>query len=131
MIDSSAETGGGATDAGAPATDAGAPATDAATPPPSCTPETEPNDTSSSPTALAAASCGAIATATDADWYRWSAPAPFALAFDNPAGLQLTVWRYANGWRTVSPVDGTYVAGSYYALVRGAAGTSYRLTRTP
>ena len=139
VIDASAETGGGTTDAGAPgtdagspATDAGAPATDAAAPPPPCTPEVEPNDSSNTPTPLAAASCGSIASSADLDWYRWSASAPFALAFDNPAGLSLVVYRYSSSrWRAVTPVGGTYAAGSYYAVVRGTGGTSYRLTHTP
>jgi uncharacterized protein YkwD len=144
VIDSSAETGGGATDAGAPATDAGspapdagAPAPDAATPPPAdCTPETESNNTSGAANALAPVTCGAIGVAGDIDWFRWSSSAPFALTFADPAGLQLTVWRYSNGWRIVSPVSGdvsgSYAAGSYYARITATSGLpAYRLTRTP
>jgi hypothetical protein len=43
------------------------------------------------------------------------------------------VWRYSsNAWRTVSPANGPYAAGSYYARITATSGLpAYRLTRTP
>lgn len=112
-------------------------------PPPSCSgaAEVEPNDGVSTAKALGAATCGALATGADVDYFTFTVPAGGRYDVSvSPAGDgQVAVWKAAGGsysrMTNNSPTRVAYTStsgGSYVAAVwsPGAAAQSYRLTLT-
>lgn len=104
-----------------------------------CAQEQEPNDSYKEPQSVGIATCGTIGSASDEDWYTWTAPSsgiPYAVSVKG-TDAQLKMWKKVNGqYYKVENTSATLVqnvsngAGDYYISVWSATGTPqpYRLT---
>ena len=114
-----------------------------ATPPPASgcsggTPESEPNDTSNAGNALTGKTCGALATASDVDWYSWSvsgAGVAYDLTLATSGDAEILMWKWSGGaWHQITGQSSTHIAatssgaGDYVVAVHGSAAQSYTLT---
>jgi hypothetical protein len=106
------------------------------------TKEAEPNDDSNSPNALAATSCGELATGADVDWYTWTIGAggvAYEVALTASGDADVLMWKQnGTSWSQIKNTTATSIAatsssaGKYLVAVRSQAGTaqSYSLTLT-
>jgi len=106
---------------------------------PGCAQEQEPNDSYNEPQSVGLATCATIGSASDEDWYTWSAPSsgiPYAVSVKG-TDVQLKMWKKVNGqYYKVENTSSTLVqnvsngAGDYYISVWSATGSEqpYRLT---
>jgi hypothetical protein len=116
--------------------------TPAPAPAPTCagTAESEPNDTSNAPDALSGASCGALASSSDVDWYTWSvdgAGIAYDVSLDATSDAQIKMWKWSgSAWSEITGASPTKIAatssaaGKYVVAVHGGAPQSYRLKLT-
>ena len=107
------------------------------------TKESEPNDDSNSPNALAATSCGELATGADVDWYTWTVSGSgiaYEVALTSSGDADVLMWKQSgSSWSQIKNTTSTSIAatssaaGKYLVAVRsqgGAAQTySLKLTR--
>jgi hypothetical protein len=117
-------------------------ATPAPAPPPACagTPEAEPNDTSNAGNPLSGTRCGALASGSDIDWYRWSvdrAGVAYDVTLATSGDAEVLMWKWSgSAWRKIGAASPTQIAatsssaGTYVVAVRGGAAQSYTLTLT-
>jgi V8-like Glu-specific endopeptidase len=112
-------------------------------PTPACssgTPESEPNDTSSTPNALSGTRCGSLSTGSDVDWYAWSvdkAGVAYDVSLATAGDADVLMWKWnGSAWNQINNVSPTKIAatssgaGNYLVAVRGGAAQSYTLKLT-
>jgi hypothetical protein len=138
-----AANGGGGADSGGGTTAPPPAPPPAPAPSPTCaggTAESEPNDTSNQPNALAGTRCGALASASDLDWYSWSV-AGAGVAYDvkltSSGDADLLMWKSNGGsWNQITGSSPTEIAatssgaGNYLIAIRGSAAQTYALKLT-
>jgi len=110
----------------------------AATPKCSGTAESEPNDDSSQPNALAGTACGALDPGTDVDWYSWSVSASgiaYEIALDATGDADVLMWKWnGSAWSRVQNSAPDRIsatsssAGQYLVAVRSASGNAQGYT---
>jgi hypothetical protein len=105
------------------------------------TPESEPNDTSTTGNPLAGTRCGALASGSDVDSYTWSvdrAGVAYDVSLAAGGDADLLMWKWSgSAWSKITGASTTKIAatssgaGKYVVAVRGGAAQPYalRLTR--